>query len=58
VVAQSITGFNDPFGDQAFGAPPVSLPPPVATGDVNAWFNSLLNKERGIFYEDQYLQVQ
>ncbi|KAG2452624.1 hypothetical protein HYH02_002861 [Chlamydomonas schloesseri] len=49
----------DPFGDSHFGAQPAPapVPPPVPTGDVNAWYSALLLKERGILYEDQYLQI-
>ncbi|GIL70205.1 hypothetical protein Vretimale_3499 [Volvox reticuliferus] len=58
----------DPFGDSHFAVPPVARPtvtaPPPAlvdlprpVGDVDAWFSALILKERGILYEDQYLQV-
>ena len=54
---------DDPFGDAAFAPPPPPPPPAIVlpaaapTGDLQAWFNALLYKERGILYEDQYLQV-
>mmetsp|Transcript_39785 Transcript_39785/g.88425 ORF Transcript_39785/g.88425 Transcript_39785/m.88425 type:complete len:1123 (+) Transcript_39785:142-3510(+) len=54
---------GDPFGDNAFGAP-VPVPPPMPqfepakpTGDIARWYSNLLVKDRGILYEDQYLQV-
>eukprot|EP00198_Chlamydomonas_reinhardtii_P001583 XP_001690919.1 alpha-adaptin [Chlamydomonas reinhardtii] len=58
---QPVAATADPFGDSHFGAPPAPapapVPPPVPTGDVNAWYSALLLKERGILYEDQYLQI-
>ncbi|KAG2494582.1 hypothetical protein HYH03_007348 [Edaphochlamys debaryana] len=51
------------FGAAAFAAPPAAaaapapVDPPRPTGDLEAWFNALLLKERGILYEDQYLQI-
>ena len=53
-------GFDDPFGDNAFAPPalPVPILPPAAPiGDTKSWFSLLLHKERGILYEDQYIQV-
>ncbi|GIL47564.1 hypothetical protein Vafri_4358 [Volvox africanus] len=59
----------DPFGDSHFAVPSVPTPtvtvppppppvdPPRPVGDVDAWFSALILKERGILYEDQYLQV-
>ncbi|GFR46483.1 hypothetical protein Agub_g8060 [Astrephomene gubernaculifera] len=56
----------DPFGDSHFAAPPPPPPaapapppvePPCPTGNVEAWYSALLLKDRGILYEDQYLQV-
>ncbi|GLC68315.1 hypothetical protein PLESTF_000678300 [Pleodorina starrii] len=54
----------DPFGDSHFSAAPAPPPPPqtvvdppLPTGDVEAWYTALIFKERGILYEDQYLQV-
>ncbi|PNW74645.1 hypothetical protein CHLRE_12g488850v5 [Chlamydomonas reinhardtii] len=61
VAVPAVAATADPFGDSHFGAPPAPapapVPPPVPTGDVNAWYSALLLKERGILYEDQYLQI-
>ena len=55
------------FGAPAFGAaaPPPEpaasvvpgLEPARPTGSVDTWLSSLLVKDRGILYEDQYLQI-
>ncbi|KAF5828063.1 armadillo-type protein [Dunaliella salina] len=61
--------FEQPFGDDsAFGPPafqqqlpqPQSLPdfePAQPIGSIDAWFANLLIKDKGVLYEDQYLQV-
>ncbi|KAG1677810.1 hypothetical protein FOA52_008574 [Chlamydomonas sp. UWO 241] len=51
----------DPFGDDsAFGPPPVPaavFPPAVPSVDLAACFGALLYKDRGVVYEDQYVQA-
>ena len=54
-------GSSSGFGDDAFAPTPAPAPvfdPPCVTGDLNQWYVNLLTKERGILYEDQYLQVR
>lgn len=53
-------GATDPFGAPAFGAPPpaqLAFEPARPAGSLENWFTSLLVKDKGILYEDQYLQV-
>ncbi|MEW5308641.1 MAG: hypothetical protein WDW38_000584 [Sanguina aurantia] len=67
VAAAAVASYSfadDPFGDSSFGPPPPApapaLPaydPAVPTGDVRGWHSALLLKDRGVLYEDQYLQV-
>eukprot|EP00955_Chlamydomonas_euryale_P075885 362479-Chlamydomonas_euryale.AAC.1 len=54
-------GFDDPFEGSAFAPPP---PPParvfapvVVDGDLTARLTALMYRDRGVLYEDQYLQV-
>ncbi|EFJ50611.1 hypothetical protein VOLCADRAFT_120602 [Volvox carteri f. nagariensis] len=69
-LAAPVAAGADPFGDSHFAPPPppppvaVTMPPqpppvdpPRPVGDVEAWYSALILKERGILYEDQYLQV-
>lgn len=62
----SAAALDDPFGDNAFGPPPSAaaatassqFEPAHPVGDISAWFRALLLKDRGVLYEDQYLQVR
>lgn len=62
----SAAAVDDPFGDNAFGPPPSAVAatasaqfePAHPVGDISAWFRALLYKDRGVLYEDQYLQVR
>eukprot|EP00200_Dunaliella_tertiolecta_P006547 CAMPEP_0202346842 /NCGR_PEP_ID=MMETSP1126-20121109/5457_1 /ASSEMBLY_ACC=CAM_ASM_000457 /TAXON_ID=3047 /ORGANISM="Dunaliella tertiolecta, Strain CCMP1320" /LENGTH=1093 /DNA_ID=CAMNT_0048938303 /DNA_START=70 /DNA_END=3351 /DNA_ORIENTATION=- len=61
--------FEQPFGDDsAFGPPAFQQQPPQQQslpdfepaqpiGSIDAWFANLLIKDKGVLYEDQYLQV-
>lgn len=57
---------SDPFATAGFAAaalptlPAQAFPPAhdiQPTGDVNAWYTALLTKDRGLLYQDPYLQI-